>query len=191
MMRLWSTIYRFFVSPVRARVALDFIELNAFALAVRANARQLRHGHITLPGTKHALVRRRLLDLLEKYRRRAKRAAEKDLGLKAVAQLQERWHGFARWLSFFATSCRCGKVLVPGFCHRWRRFIIDTAVDVAGKELATIGVEPPTPGELRRLVRLALSEVRRGRTRWGVRTLLTSLDGASYLRHFVLERTQT
>jgi hypothetical protein len=190
MMRLWSTIYRFFVSPVRARVALDFIELNAFALAVRANARQLRHGHITLPGTKHALVRRRLLDLLEKYRWRAKRAAEKDLGLKAVAQLQERWHGFARWLSFFATSCRCGKVLVPGSCHRWRRFIIDgcrrrrkrTGDDRCGTSHA---------GELRRLVRLALSEVRRGRTGWGVRTLLTSLDGASYLRHFVLERTQT
>lgn len=189
MIRLWSNAYPSFGSGRRARSALDFIDLSACALGVRATARQLRHGHIKLSGTRHALIRRRLLDLLEKARRRAMRRAQKELGPEVVGELQRRWHGFARWLSFYATSCRCGKPLVPGLRYRWRHFVIDSAVEVARKELAEIGVEAPAPRELRRLVRLAVSAVRRGRAGWGIRTLITKPEGGRYLQHFILQRT--
>jgi len=189
--QLWATAYPHFGSKRRARIALDFVQLSACALAVRTNARQLRHGHITLPGVRHTLVRSRLLRLLENSRRRATRAAEKAIGLEAVAEIQRRWHGFARWLSFYATSCRCGKSLIPGQRYQWRRFVIDTAVEIARKELTAIGLEPPQARDLRRLVRLAISSVRRGRAGWGIRTLITRPEGGSYLLHFILKRTLT
>ncbi len=187
---LWSTIYPAFGAKRRVRITLDFIQLSVCALAVRSNARRLRHGHITLPGTRRSLVQKRLLDLLEKSRKRAERAAQEELGPEVVAKLQRRWHGFARWLSFYATSCRCGKALLPGVWYLWRRFVLDNAAEVARKELRAIGVEPPEPKEFRRLIRLAVRSVRRGRAGWGVRTLITKPQGGSYLLRFILKRTK-
>jgi len=113
--------------------------------------------------------------------------AEKDLGLKAVAQLQGRWHLSARWLEPFCHQLPLRQSAGPGLLssvaavhrgHGCRRR--------QEKKLATIGVNLPR-GRLPRMVRLALSDVRRGRTGWGVRTLLSSPE--AYLKNFVLRRS--
>jgi hypothetical protein len=190
LLRLWNRLYSLFARQGRPRLHLDLIELNMCALGVRATAVAIGHGHIRPATPKYRLVRVRLLGLLENARRRAKRAALKDVGPHLCSAYHERWRKFNRWLRYYALTCRCGKPLVPGLNRPRHRWIVEMATSVAQRELNKRGVPTPEPGELKRLVRKVIREVRRYRVALSIRDLLDNPAGASYLAAYIAEHAK-
>ena len=190
LLRLWKRLYSLFPRKGRPRFRLDLIELCLCALAVRASALAMRHGHISPAIPRYRLVRIRLLGLLENTRRRAKRATLKEKGSHVYSTYRDRWIKFARWLRYYALTCRCGKALVPGLSRRRYRWIVDTAMKVAQRELNKSGIPIPDEVELRRLVRRLIRDVRRYRVEFSIRNLLDKPAGASYLASYVVRHAK-
>ena len=185
LLRFWERLCGVLQRPGRVRLRLDVIELGLCALGVRALAIAIRHGHVSAPVGKHELVRIRLLRLLENARRRADRAAHKELASHVYSGYRQRWRKFSRWLRYYALTCRCGKPLVPGSNRRRYRWTIDMATKVAQRELKSRDIPVPEPDELRRLVRKVIRSIRRYRVVLSIRDLLTRPAGASYLAYVV------
>jgi hypothetical protein len=190
LLRLWNRLYSLFARQGRPRLHLDLIELNMCALGVRATAVAIGHGHIRPATPKYRLVRVRLLGLLENARRRAKRAALKDVGPHLCSAYHERWRKFNRWLRYYALTCRCGKPLVPGLNRPRYRWIVDKVMKVAQQELNKRGIPIPESRELRCLVRKLLRETRRYRVEVSVSDLLERPEGGAYLSSYLVQHSQ-
>ena len=183
---LWKALYPIITQPRRRRARLDVFQISACALVVRASAKHERHAHFHISSSRPAVVRKRLLALLERHRRRAMVKAIKELGRERYQILRQGWLRFSRWLRFFALDCRCGKPFrVVHHRHLWLA-ILNDSVAVARRELSECNVLVPE-AKLRHWVRQAISNVRRGRGLAGIPSLFEQIGG-NYLRHYVLRR---
>jgi len=131
------------------------VRLNSFQLAGAAFALRIVQREKLVPGEVLAKVSA-LADKLEKYRKRAKRAAIKEIGGDAYGEQAECWRRFLQYmrciLCFRPTFWKSGAMRL---FHRDRR----------EKLLALAKEVAPTldPSHLRHLVNLAKREVLRGR----------------------------
>lgn len=154
----------------RLRVSASF-EFAACALAVRVAVTSHKHGHTTIDVTNIDRSAKRLLRRLENMRKRANRAEIRRSGRDAYAHEARSWNEFVRWLRVAFLDCRCKRKrrLKP---MRHRRAIIGQLTQWTREELIDRGEPLPPEPELRRLVRLFLRYVRRGRMRCDVRDLM-------------------
>ncbi len=184
---LWTVLYPTITQPRRLRARLSVFQISTCALVIRACVKHQRHGHFQISSKRPALVRKRILVSLERHRRIARAASVREIGRERYATLHQCWLRFSSWLRFFALDCRCGKPFrVVHHRHLWLS-ILNDAVAVTKRELSECNVDVPE-AKLRRWVRQAISNVRRGRTGWKIRTLVHEQTGANYLRHYVLRR---
>ncbi len=169
------------------RLRLNAFELAACILGARITRQQAQHGHIECQGAS-AQRCRRLVALLEKYRKRAKRLAEGARGSAAWKESSSHWREFVLWLRLHLLHCSCGRPVFPG-SRRWNRTVIDALEQRVRRGLAGAGLCAPEPAVLRRYIRMLLRYIRRDRTEFGVRSLLVNRDWAQpFLAQFVEKR---
>jgi hypothetical protein len=131
------------------------VRLNSFELAAAAFALRLVKREALAPEDVLAKVPG-LADKLEKYRRRAKRAAIKEIGLVAYKEQAERWNRFLQWMHcILCYRPTLWKSSALRLIHRDRREKL--------LELATEVAPTANPAQLRHVVGLAKRELLRGR----------------------------
>lgn len=184
---LWKNFYASFTTPGRKLFRLTLPELMVSKLAAAANKGLLRYRFPSPCVDNPEVVRSRLLRALERARRRAQRGTKKNLGTTFHLQLMKDWKAFARWLRFYALGTRASKFIADSSLRRWYRWVLNTALGIAVRELSSRGLEIPSD-KLRSLTRQCLAAVRRGRAPFGVRTLITKPVGATYLADFIARR---
>ena len=136
-------------------------EIAACALAVRTAVKCHRHGHRPLKIRRIGPVSRRVLKRLEALRKRAKRAEVKQYGVEVCRQNSQNWARFLVWLRVYVTNCGClpRRRSLPG---RRRTANRSQLVSWTREELENRGDQVPDERELRRLVVVALRDVRTG-----------------------------
>jgi hypothetical protein len=169
---------------------LDPFQCAGLILAVRVIVQRVSHGHATSPASDLGRRAKRLIKRLEAYRKRTKRAFIHQRGAVAYQAKESEWQALVRWLRLYLLDCQC---------KRRRRFRLTrhlrTTVQVlfewAKAELIERREKVPPDAELRKLVRLALRYVRRGRRDFGVGQLLKDRVFASaHLANFVTLRME-
>ena len=146
-------------------------EIAACSLAVRIAIKRHRHGHTLLDIPRIEAAAKRLLRRLEVVRKRAKRAEIGQAGPEEYKRQSQDWRAFVQWVRVHVPSCSCVWRRRPAPAFR-RRGIVDTLVAWTREELKDRKAEIPDDKELRRLVKLPLRYVRRGRTSFGIPDLL-------------------
>ena len=146
----------------RLSIATSF-EIAACALAVRIAVKCHRHGHVRLEIPRIEAAAKRLLRRLEAVRKRTKRAEIGRAGPHEYKRKSQEWRAFVRWLHVHIPNCSCFRRRRLPLRYS-RRATVDKLVAWAREELIDRKAEIPDERELRRLVRLALRYVRRGRT---------------------------
>jgi len=169
----------------RLRVATS-MEFSACALAVRVAVTRHRHGHQLLDIALIDGVSARLLRRLESARKRAKRAEVRRLGAGGYAEAAQAWRNFVTWLRIHLLDCRCKqKRRTPPV--RYRRVLVTQFTEWARAELIDRKHKVPAEHELRRLVRLCLRYVRRGRSRFSFWDLThDKITASAHFANFVI-----
>jgi hypothetical protein len=162
------------------------MEFAACALAVRVAVTRHRHGHQLLDLDKVTVSAARLLRRIESARKRAKRADVRMQGAEEYQQAAAAWRQHVVWMRVHLLDCRCTqrrrKPPRPP-----RRSLVSIFTDLARAELIERGHQVPAERELRRLVRLSLRYVRRGRSRFTVRNLIDDpITAAAHFANFVI-----
>jgi len=177
-------------ADVRVRVTGTY-QVAALMLAARVALRRHQHGHGKLDIGRIDWRTERLLGRLEMVRKRAKRAEIKRSGMDSYRESAKEWRSFVRWIRLHFLDCPCllkRRLLTP--THH-RRAIINQLVQWTRAELIDREEPLPPERELRRLVRLFLRYVRRGRRGWGLRYLLDDqIFAASQIATFVQIRME-
>ncbi len=168
---------------LRASTSSDF---SACALAVRVAVTRHHHGHRLLGIADIETSSARLFRRIETVRKRAKRAEIRQLGEDGYREAARAWREFSTWLRVHLLDCQCKrKRRTPP--HRYRRVLVHQFAQLAWNELTDRRHNIPDDRELRRLVCLSLRYVRRGRSCFTVRDLLTDqITAASYFANFVI-----
>ena len=173
----------------RLRVSTPF-DFAACALAVRVAITSHRHGHTQIEVANIERSSKRLLRRLENTRKRAKRAQIRRSGHDAYTHETRSWKEFVRWLRVAFLDCRCKRKRRLTPTHH-RRALINQLVEWTRAELIDRQEPLPPERELRRLVRLFLRYVRRGRRGWGVRHLMDNqVFAASQIATFIQIRVE-
>lgn len=173
----------------RLRVDTSF-EIGACALAVRVVARRCRHGHTRFDMPQVDRASKRLLRRLEVVRKRAKRAEVRRSGLNSYQARAHEWQRFIRWIRVHIPDCGSTRLRRPARFGP-PKMIVDKLVSWVRAELMECKQRLPNERELRRLVRLALRYIRRGRRGFSGRYFLEDKVFASaYLANFVTTRLE-
>ncbi len=174
----------------RPRLKLDFLDLSLCQLSVRALYKQVRHGHLSAPRPNYVAAGKRFLGILEKLRKRARRAAVKATGRNRYRWITEGWRRYVRDLRVNAINCRCGRALSPG-AYRMSRFYLGRIVKIAEQELRRDNLPIPDPRTLREYATSLLHNVRRHREgNITARSLVESPAGRSCIRFFMRRKTR-
>lgn len=183
----WKKLYCPLGTFRRRRVRLTLPELMMVKLAASRSLRfistNLSAGTVKRPER----VRRLLMKSLQRARKRLRRKIEAELGKSAYQAIMNRWRPFNAWLRHFPMMPH-SRLPPDGTILRFHKRILNAAVDVAKRALLARGIFFSNEAELRRLVRRAVAAVRRGRTDFGIRTLINSSAGATYLADFITVR---
>jgi hypothetical protein len=169
----------------RLRMATP-VEFAVCSLAVRVAVTRHRHGHRLLDIAGVDSASGRLLRRLETVRKRAKRAEVRRLGAGGYQEAAHAWREFSTWLRvhLLDCSCKCKRRSSP---LRGRRVLVTQFSEWARDELIDRKHKVPDNRELRRLVRLGLRYVRRGRSRFILRDLLNDkITTAAHFANFVI-----
>jgi hypothetical protein len=174
----------------RLRGATSF-QLASCAFAVRFVSRRVRKGRQQAPVANFEIRCRRLLKRLEAARKRSKRAEIRQFGQQAYRQQTRHWKTFLRLIKKYLVE-RLTSRKPRSYADVWRRrnrIQLERFMQLTTEELGRRGEILPPETVLRKYVRLAVRYVRRGRTMFGVRTLLDN-DGfaANHLADFVTIR---
>ena len=153
----------------RLRFTSSF-QVAACALAARIALKRHRLGYSPLNIPRIRSVADRALNRLEAIRKRAKRSEVRQCGIDAYRQQSRQWKRFVVWLRVHVASCE--RIRPERLSPGRRRIIVTQLVDWTRQELLDRKAQLPGEPELRRLVRLALSYVRRGRKGYDVKHLL-------------------
>jgi hypothetical protein len=173
----------------RLRVGSSF-EIAACALAVRVYAKRQQRGRTVLVMPRVSEASKRILRRLEAARKRAKRAELRQLGLDSYRARAHNWRRFVRWIRVHIPDCGA-RITRSTTRRRYLRLIVDQLVSLVRTELRNRKQRLPGEAELRRLIRLALRYVRRGRRGFDVRDLTNDkLFASAYLATFITIRME-
>lgn len=172
---------------LRVQAATD---VSACILAVRIAVKRHKHGHTRLSVSRIDTSSKRLLRRLEALRKRAKRADIRQMGLLSYRQAVDGWQGFVRWLRYHFLDCGCSLRRRKPPARR-RRVSIAQLSKWARAELVRRRKRVPGEADLRKMVRLAVRYIRRGRTGFVVLDLLRNPRFAGeHLADFVTARLE-
>ncbi|MGA2373270.1 MAG: hypothetical protein ABSG11_21630 [Candidatus Korobacteraceae bacterium] len=168
------------------RVRLDCYQLAACMIAARHVRVMIRHGHLK-PWLNHEVATDRLVEKLERYRRRARRLYEKHLGVEAYRDAGTTWAYILGWIHTNYLWCGCNRHQRPSFLRAWYRSVVDRCVELAAEGLLRRHRYPPQEDELRKLVRRALRSARRCPSAMPVKLILERpREGGDFLADFIL-----
>ena len=143
------------------RVSCSGMQLSLLAFAARFAAKQVRHGHTTLPGGIPRVTHNSLLLKLERLRRAIARR-EKDCEPISYREGRRRLHEFQAWMRNWAAYCRCNRSTYS-ITRRRQRMYVKECVKLAMLIIQDERLPFPEEKQLRELVRLALRYARRSR----------------------------
>ena len=189
LLRLYWVLRNWSENPAKThRAHLDAIDLEMMALGTRLAGTQVLHGHATSPCARPKQTAKRLLRKIERLRRRAARLWKGSTSGNLYKAMQARWHNFVNWVRGDAVYCRCNRPPIMS-AHRRRKAALNSCERVAKQLIQEMGLEMPTPGELRRLVRLFTRYARRGRLAVGFRDIANGNERLRYsLGRFLSDR---
>jgi hypothetical protein len=171
------------------RITLHTIDFWLLALAVRMARHEECHppAGASRPNRSRWTRLLRKLSRLERKGRRGWRQSEEDA--EFFEYFRARWKGFQLWIKT-NYGCRCRYPPLT----RWtvhQRQSVPRVIEVAKEALKKADFQAPDEEELRRLVRLAFREVRRGRWPYSVPELVKGGPRACrFLVRFIKERLQ-
>jgi hypothetical protein len=184
---LWSRI-----KPARGRrirLQLNFFQLSACILAVRIghDYERLRLKRKISVERKRAM--RRVIASLERELKRARRTYASEMGEDAYKCMRETWFEHLRWIRMHLVYFR--PVGVTTQLRKVHKMIIDYGYERARAGLFARDLQPPEPCDLRRLVRLAIRYIRRGRIRLFMQNLMNNHTfAAEFFANFIEARRQ-
>jgi hypothetical protein len=169
------------------RVRLSCYQLAACMVAARHVRVLIRHGHLKPWLKNHEQYTDRLLNKLDRYRRRARRLFEKCLGLEAYRDAGNTWAYLLGWIHTNYLWCGCNLAKRSSFLRTWHRSVVDRCVELAADGLLRKSRCPPPEEQLRRMVRSALRSARRCPSAMPVKLILERpRQGGDFLADFVL-----
>jgi len=137
------------------KLRLDAFDLAATAFAVRFGQREQL---MEAPAEDVA----KLLARLEKFRKRTKRAAISEVGKLAYDEEAIRWRRFASWLRYNLCYFHLPRPKTYGL-KRTYQMHFEQVLALTGEALTSNGYAVLPPDQLRRIAKLAMAELRRGR----------------------------
>ncbi len=165
---------------------LRMVEVSTMMLAARVAGQLQRQGIIREPKDLQRRLRR-LLNRLEKLRKRAKRRMILEQGIEAYRREASEWQSFVCWI-------RLRFLQFQSVVHsplNYRKELLETFVNWTRTELVQRDAQVPEERQLRRMVRLMLRYVRRGRRDYGVATLRRNRTlAANEFAAFVVKQTE-
>lgn len=171
----------------RVRLQLNFLELSACILAVRVGKdyERLRLRRKISIERKRAM--KRVISSLERELKRARRTYAADMGEDAYKQMRAAWLEHLRWIRMHLVYFR--RLRVNTQPRKVHKMIVDYGYERARSGLFARDLQPPEDRDLRRLVRLALRYIRRGRIRLFMQNLLNNETfAARFFADFIEDR---
>jgi hypothetical protein len=184
-LELWAQLKG--VCHKRTRARLHFIQLSACILGLRI---RMDFERVKLK-KKHSIddkrATKRVIKMLERQLKRARRLYAAEASEAEYKQTRIRWFSHLRWVRMNLVHFRRYRPKTQ--IRRVHKMIIDWGCDLVRAMLYLRDLEPPA--DLRKLVRLALRYVRRGRYNFTERVLRSSAGFAGeFLFDFIEERRE-
>jgi hypothetical protein len=173
----------------RIRLQLNLLQLSACILAVRIGKDydRLRLKRKISDERKSAMTR--TIASLARELNRARRAYAADMGEDAYKHLRETWFEHLGWIRMHLVYFRPLRAKTQR--RRVEKMIIDYGYERARAGLFARDLQPPEPRDLRRLVRLAIRYIRRGRIRLFIQKLMNNESfAAEFLANFIEARRE-
>ena len=174
----------------RRRFRWNILQILLCQLAVRNVShptRVLRRAFTSFPSTRRNLA---LAAKLENARKCAKRMYQRKYGPESYVRFRSIWTAYLECLRHWLSArrpwhLRKGKSGIP----RHETVLVDALVGAVTPLLAGCHAEPPAPEQIRKLARLFLRYVRRGRLNLSIRDCISDQTTvASRLADFMLTR---
>ena len=187
---LWGTlrpIYKGERSQTKYRLWLNVVEIEICIFAVRLARRIPPHHSIQHkpPTAKYIAA---LLRGLETQRKRCKRKTVLQFGAAAFASLQRDWRDLQRAVREALNPKTLDWIEWPSF-RRYYRSMVTAFTPAARRGLSKNGYPEPPPRELRKLIGMALRQIRRHRTRVGIPDLARNPEVAeAFFCEFIASR---
>jgi hypothetical protein len=169
------------------RLQLNFVQLSACILAVRIGKdyERLRLKRKILLERKQ--VMKRVIASLERELKRARRAYAAEMGEDSYKQIRKMWLEHLRWIRMNLVYFR--RLRLKTQQRRVHKMIVDYGYERARAGLFARDLQPPEDRDLRRLVRLALRYIRRGRIRLFIQNVMNNPRfAAEFFANFIEER---
>ena len=174
-------------SPRTHRTHLDAFEAGFLAFTARLTARQVRHGHFPVSDLINIRSCSRVAEKLDRLRKKAKSAWLSSEHAELYRPYQQRWRCFSRWLHLHF-GCLCNRTWHDSR-RRVHRLILAQAMAMCRQIFRQGELLEPEEPIVRKLARLFLREVRRGRINGvGVRDVDHKTPTALNRLEFFLER---
>jgi hypothetical protein len=191
---------------VGGRVQMNAIDVRAAIYSVRVNLSYWRKERHDKRHWSHELKKRYELDAasfdllkvrservirsLERHMKRANRSLLKSATRDGYAAIMSDWKAHLRWMHLHIAYFKPLPPVIRGRKTRYQQ-ILDALVLMANRAIQNDGYVPPESRELRKMMRLYVRSVRRGRETYSIRFLLDNfgtLNAAWHLARFVLQR---
>jgi hypothetical protein len=171
----------------RIRLHLNFLQLSACILAVRIGKDYDRVRLKRKISIERQQGMRRVISSLERELKRARRAYAAEMGEDMYKHMRTVWLQQLRWIRMNLVYFR--PIRVKTQRRKVARMIIDYGYERARAGLFARDLVPPEERDLRRLVRLAVRYIRRGRIRLFIQNLMTNPTfAAEFFANFIEER---
>jgi hypothetical protein len=171
----------------RLRLRMNFVDLSACIFAVRIGREYERLVQEKKHKIRENLEAKSAIASLERQLKRARRAYAAENGESAYKEMRTRWFAHLRWMRMHLAYFRPRRIKTQP--RLLQRMIIDEACESAKAGILKRRYEPPPEKELRRLVRLYLRYVRRGRRGITTQMMITrSRLAEELLSNFVMDR---
>lgn len=167
------------------RLRLDELQIRILSLGLRMARHQESHRRAKRSTPVSNRSRRRLPAKLRLLQRRATRAWMRSEYSTLYTGYRSRWKKFETWVRIeFGCLCR-----QPPSVPSRRRSYIERGIEVARESLREADIQAPNEVTLRKFVRLAFREIRRGRKPFSIVEILRGRERARFfLNDFIRER---
>ncbi len=159
---LWRHLYSVLHDDAAShRLSVSYIDCRLLRFLAALVRRSHKHGYIVLQSPPTDKQWAQHLRKLDRLGRKGRTQWLRSAGPTVCREVESRLNCFFKWVSAnFGCSCHLHR---PSGIVRIRRQIVDCGIKAALVGLRTAGIQAPDGATLRRLVRMFLREVRRGR----------------------------